>query len=248
MLKNNVIGAFLVLALWQLAATASIFNAVYFASPLETVLEGLKLLRQESFYKDVIFTLGRVLASVGLSILIGVPLGIALGYYASLYQLFNQPIDFFRSIPPIVFYPMLLISLGPGESSRIATATLAASVMIILVVSKELIQRERIRTDYFLALGTKRLLMFRDIVFYEALPGTMVALRAAISWAIVIIVVTEMLVGPKFGLGARVQSVQLSSNIPDLFFTTVIIGLMGVGLNHLIEWLEHKIIFWKKTG
>jgi len=246
--KNNVIGVFFVLALWQLAATLGIFNAVYFASPLETVLEGTKILRQGDFYKDIFFTLGRVLASVSLSTLIGVPLGIALGYYARLYQLFNQPIDFFRSIPPIVFYPMLLISLGPGESSRIATATLAASVMIVLVVSKELIHRERIRTDYFLALGTNRFLVLRDIVWHEALPGIMVALRAAVSWAIVIIVVTEMLVGPTFGLGARVQSVQLSSNIPDLFFTVVIIGLMGVGLNHLIEWLEHKIIFWKKTG
>src|SRR6266702_5066938 len=118
-LKNSVIGTFVVLALWQLAATMEVFSTVYFASPLETALEGAKMLSRSQIYNDLAFTLGRILVSFGLSILVGVPLGIALGYNARLYQLFNQPLDFFRSVPPIVFYPLLLVSLGPGESSRI---------------------------------------------------------------------------------------------------------------------------------
>jgi NitT/TauT family transport system permease protein len=240
-------GTFLVLALWQLAATVEVFSTVYFASPLETALEGVKMLSRGDIYNDLFSTLGRILVSLVLSVLIGIPLGIALGYNARLYQLFNQPLDFFRSVPPIVFYPLLLISLGPGESSRIATASLASSVMIVLIVSTGLAQQERLRTDYFSALGTRKVQLFKDIVWHEALPGIMTALRAAASWTVIIIIVTEMLVGPKSGLGARVQSVQIFSNIPDLFFTIIIIGLIGVGLNYLFEWLNRKVVFWK-TG
>ena len=244
-MKNNVIGVLLVLGLWQLAASMEVFSAVYFASPLETVREGVQMLGRGEIYNDLFFTLGRILASLGVSIAIGIPLGIALGYYAPLYQLLNQSLDFFRSVPPIVFYPLLLISLGPGESSRIATATLASSVMIVLIVSTGLIQQERLRTDYFTALGTKRAQLLKDIVWHEALPGIMTALRAAASWTVIIIIVTEMLVGPKFGLGSRVQSVQTFNNIPDLFFTIIIIGLIGVGLNYLFERLNRKVVFWK---
>jgi NitT/TauT family transport system permease protein len=240
-------GTFLVLALWQLAATVEVFSTVYFASPLETALEGVKMLSRGDIYNDLFSTLGRILVSLVLSVLIGIPLGIALGYNARLYQLFNQPLDFFRSVPPIVFYPLLLISLGPGESSRIATASLASSVMVVLIVSTGLIQQDRLRTDYFSALGTKKVQLFKDVVWHEALPGIMTALRAAASWTVIIIIVTEMLVGPKSGLGARVQSVQIFSNIPDLFFTIIIIGLIGVGLNYLFEWLNRKVVFWK-TG
>ena len=203
------------------------------------------MLGQSDIYKDLVFTLYRILMSLGLSIVIGVPVGIVLGYNPLLYQFLNQPIDFFRSVPPIVFYPILLISLGPGESSRIATAIAGSFVVIVLIVSKGLIQQERIRMEFFSALGTRKLQLFRDIVWYEALPGIMTALRAAASWSVIITIVTEMLVGPKFGLGARVQSVQLFSNIPDLFFTIIVIGLVGVGLNHLIEWLNRKVVFWK---
>jgi NitT/TauT family transport system permease protein len=244
-MKNNVIGISTVLALWQLAASMDVFSTVYFASPLETALEGVKMMSRGEIYNDIFYTLGRILVSLGISIAIGIPLGIALGYYAQLYQLFNQSLDFFRSVPPIVFYPLLLISLGPGESSRIATAILASSVMIVLIVSTGLIQQERLRTDYFKALGTKKVHLFKDIVWHEALPGIMTSLRAAASWTVIIIIVTEMLVGPRSGLGARVQSVQTFSNIPDLFFTIIIIGLIGVGLNYLFEWLNRKVVFWK---
>jgi NitT/TauT family transport system permease protein len=244
-MKNGVLGTLLIVALWQLAATTGIFSDIYFASPLETATEGAKLLSRGEIYKDLFFTLLRILASVVLSVAIGVPLGIALGYSARLYQLLNQPLDFFRSVPPIVFYPLLLVSLGPGESSRIATATLASSVMVVLIVSTGLIQQERLRAEYFLALGTSKPQLFKDIVWYEALPGIITALRAAASWTVIVIIVTEMLVGPKFGLGARVQSVQIFNNIPDLFFTIIVIGLIGVGLNYLFEWLNRKVVFWK---
>lgn len=246
-MKDRLIGVVVVVTLWQFAAAAHVFNAIYFASPLETVMEGVKMLSRGEIYKDLVFTLGRVLASLGLSALVGVPLGIALGYNTRLYQRFIQPIDFFRSVPPVVFYPLLLISVGSGESSRIATAALGSSVMVVLIVSKGLIQQERIRSDYFSALGTRKLQLFKDIVWHEALPGVMTALRAAASWSVIIIIVTEMLVSPKFGLGSRVQSVQIFANIPDLFFTIIIIGLIGVGLNYVIERLDSKIVFWK-TG
>jgi NitT/TauT family transport system permease protein len=244
-MKNNLLGVLMVLGLWQLAASVEVFSSVYFASPLETVREGVMMLSRGEIYDDILSTLGRILVSLGISIVIGIPLGIAIGYNARLYQLLNHSLDFFRSVPPIVFYPLLLISLGPGESSRIATAILASSVMIVLIVSTGLIQQERLRTDYFRALGTKKVQLFKDIVWHEALPGIMTALRAAASWTVIIIIVTEMLVGPKSGLGARVQSVQIFSNIPDLFFTIIIIGMIGVGLNHLFEWLNRKVVFWK---
>ena len=248
MLRNNLISTVAVLALWQLVAIANIFNGIYFASPLETALEGVKLLGQGDIYKDCFFTLGRVAISLGFSVLIGVPLGIMLGYSVKLRQLFSPPINFLCSIPPIVFYPLLLISLGAGETSRIATAILGSFVVIVLIVSKGLIQQQQIRVDYFSALGAKKFQLFKDIIWYEALPGIMIALRAAASWTVIIVIVTEMLVGPKFGLGARVQSVQLYSNIPDLFFTIILIGLIGIGLNYLIERLDRKIVFWKTDG
>jgi len=73
----------------------------------------------------------------------------------------------------------------------------------------------------------------------------MTACRAASSLALIVIVVTEMLMGGQNGLGARVQQVQITSNIPDLFCTIIIIGFVGVILNKMFNWLEKRLVFWK---
>ena len=59
------------------------------------------------------------------------------------------------------------------------------------------------------------------------------------------IVVTEMLVGGRHGLGARVQQVQITSNIPDLFVTIIVIGIIGIILNKLLIYLDKKFVSWK---
>lgn len=54
-----------------------------------------------------------------------------------------------------------------------------------------------------------------------------------------------MLVGVRSGLGARVQQVQITSNIPDLFTTIIIIGIIGILLNKLLIFFDKKLIYWK---
>jgi len=153
--------------------------------------------------------------------------------------------DFFRSIPPLVIYPLLLISIGPSDASRIGTAVFGSTTLFLLIIVQGLSQKDRLRVSFFRTRGASVLTLFKDIIFYEALPFIMTACRAASSLALIVIVVTEMLMGGQNGLGARVQQVQITSNIPDLFCTIIIIGFVGVILNKMFNWLEKRLVFWK---
>jgi NitT/TauT family transport system permease protein len=64
--------------------------------------------------------------------------------------------------------------------------------------------------------------------------------------SLIIVVVTEMLVGVKYGLGVRVQNVQITANVSDLF-ATIIIGLIGVLLNKIFIFFDRKFILWKSS-
>lgn len=78
-------------------------------------------------------------------------------------------------------------------------------------------------------------------------PHVMIALRTAVSLSIIIIVVTEMLVGAQYGLGTRAQNVQKTNNIPDLFVTIMTIGFIGVVLNKTLVWMDRKLVYWKSN-
>lgn len=243
--KQTTIGILGIIGLWQIIAWIGLFNPIYFASPYEVFIEMIKMFSTSSIYSDIFSTLNRVIISIIVSAIIGIPVGIALGYFSNIYKYFGEITDFLRSIPPIVIYPLLLIVLGPGDTSRIGVAIFGSIIVLILIISKGLFQQSSLRKQYFASLGASRKQIIKHVVWYEALPHIMLALRTAISLSIIIIIVTEMLVGSKFGLGTRVQNVQITSNIPDLFATIIIIGLIGVLFNKLLIWLDKKYVFWK---
>ena len=234
------------IAIWQVFSWLGIFNPIYFASPIE-VLSELGSMISGGVFPDMFASLWRVIISVLAAAAVGIPIGILFGYLSNLYKLFGGVVDFFRSIPPIVFYPLFLISLGVGDESRIAVAFLGALVVIILIISKGLMQESSLRRNYFRSLGAPRMNVLRDVVWFEALPHVFTALRTSTSLVVIIVIVTEMLVGSQFGLGVRVQNVQITSNIPDLFATIIIIGLIGVVLNKILIYLENKYVFWKSN-
>ena len=243
--KQTLIGIFGIVVFWQAISWFGIFNPIYFASPYEVIVEIFKMFSASSIYLDIVSTLNRIIISIVISAIIGIPAGIALGYFSKIYKYFGGITDFLRSIPPIVIYPLLLIVLGPGDSSRIGVAVFGSIVVLILIISKGLFQQSSLRKEYFSSLGASKKQIVKHVVWYEALPHIMLALRTAISLSIIIIIVTEMLVGSKFGLGTRVQNVQITSNIPDLFATIIIIGFIGVLFNKLLIWLDKRFVFWK---
>lgn len=245
MRHKNIVGVLGLVTIWQIITWLKLFNPIYFASPYEVSVEAIKMFLEGSISIDLLFTIYRIFISILISSIIGIPLGVAAGYFANFYKYVGEIVDFLRSIPPIVIYPLFLIILGPGDVSRISTAVFGSIVVLILIISKGLFQLSPLRRYYFTSLGANKIQLIKHIVWYEALPHVMVALRTAVSLSIIIIVVTEMLVGTQHGLGTRVQNVQITSNISDLFTTIIIIGLSGILLNKTIVWLDEKIVFWK---
>ena len=238
----GIIGA---VTVWQLVAWSGIFNPIYFAGPWGVAAEACRMFGRPAIYLDIMTTLMRIGVSIIISTIIGIPLGIILGSFAHLYLYLEKTVDFLRSIPPIVVYPLLLISLGPGDSSRIGVAVFGSTVALVLIVSKSLYQQSPLRRAYFSAMGANFMQVIKDVIWYEALPHIMVALKVTTSLSIIVIVVTEMLVGAEHGLGVRIQNVQITSNIPDLFVTIIVVGWLGIGLNKIIISLDRKFVFWK---
>lgn len=231
--------------IWQIISWIGFLNPIYFASPLEVFFEFKKILLEKFIYFDIFYTFYRVILTIIISMIIGIPLGILFGYFSKLYKYFSGIMDFLRSIPPIVVYPLLLISVGADDWSRIGVAVFGSVIVIILIISKGLSSEDLLMRKMFKRIGAGRFEIIKKVIWYESLPYIMLAFRTTISLSVIIIIVTEMLVGARYGLGVRVQNVQITSNIPDLFATIIIIGLLGVVLNKVAVLMDKKMVFWK---
>lgn len=242
---SPLLGFGVLLFLWWGFDFLGTTNPIYFASPFETVKEAVNMIQTHSFWLDVWTTVRRVLLSFFFSGIIGIPTGILLGANKKTYTASSSALDFLRSIPPVVIYPLLFIAMGTGDNSRVFTAVFGGVAVAIMLIAKGLSLEDQTIRQFYTAKKVNRKDIFCHIVWYQALPHIMVAMRTVASLSLIVIVVTEMLIGDVHGLGTRIQNVQITSNIPDLFVSIICVGIIGIVLNKGIAILERRLIFWK---
>jgi len=71
-------------------------------------------------------SLYRVVAGFLLGVATAVPLGLAIGYSTRVQAIFDPLIEFYRPLPPLAYYTLLVIWLGIENASKIALLYLAA--------------------------------------------------------------------------------------------------------------------------
>jgi NitT/TauT family transport system permease protein len=178
------------------------------------------------------------------ALVIGLPLGILLGASERTYRSSEFIIDFFRSIPATALFPLFLLVFGITDRSKIAAASFAALLIILFNTAYGVIHAKKSRILAARLMGASRWQVFTSIILWEALPQILVGLRTAVSWALAIIVVTEMFIGTYAGIGRRLIDFQITYNITAMYATLLLTGIIGYAVNALFLLIEKKFVRW----
>jgi len=76
------------------------------------------------------------------------------------------------------------------------------------------------------------------------LPQTVIGLRSAVSFSLVIIIVTEMFIGTDSGLGRKIIDSQITYEIPTMYATILLTGIIGYLFNLLFSVAEKRFLHW----
>lgn len=244
MKKLAFIGPIILLIIWTLVGSFKLIDVFFLPSPWTTLNELWNLLYQKTLFPDIYASLYRILVSFGLSVLIGIPLGIVLGSSEKLYRSVEFLIDFFRSTAPLALFPLFLIIFGIGDASKIAVAVFTATILIIFNVAYGIIHTKKTRKLAAQIMGATRMQIFKYITVWESLPQTFTGLRTSLSWIMAVVIATEMFVGSNAGLGHKIMDFQITYNLPGVYATILLTGLIGYILNLLFVTAEKKLLHW----
>lgn len=237
------VGPLALFALWHLVHTQGWVTPRLLPSPLRT-LESVWINFPEGMGTDFLRTLSRTMQAFGIAAVFGVPLGIVVGASERVYRSIEFLVDFFRSTPATAMFPLFMIIFGLGDFSKIAVAAFAAWLVILFNVAYGVMNARQTRMLAARVMGASRLRVFKDVMFYEGLPQTFVGLRTAVSMALVVIVVAEMFIGGDDGLGKRIIDSQITFDLPQLYGTILVSGVLGYGLNLFFLALESRFVHW----
>lgn len=223
-------------ALWHGLVIAS--KSDLFPTPVMVFRAIFELENNGLLHKYIIASLFRVTIGFGLAVVVGVPIGLVLGWFRLAYYAFNPMIQAFRPISPIAWIPIAILWFGVTDAAPIFLIFLA-SVFPIAVSSMAAVQN--IQLVYVRAarnFGVSRSELFRRIIFPASLPQIITGLRIALGVAWLVVVAAEM-IAVNSGLGYLIIDARNAGKRYDLVVAgMVMIGLIGLGLDLLIRRLE----------
>ena len=238
------IGPLILLSVWFLVTITKMVDPFFLPSPATVGKQLGILLSKASTYEHIVKTFYRMMAGYSIAVGIGVPLGIVLGYWEKVYDSVEFIIDFFRSFPATAMFPLFMLAFGLGDGSKIALVVFGCALLILVNTTYGVHGGSRTRKMVAETMKASETYIMAKVVLPEALPQIAAGLRLALSLSLIIIVVLEMFIGTKRGLGFLIYNAHMTYQIADMYAFIVLAGLIGYFINQGFVKLEDKVIHW----
>lgn len=243
----GILGIVAFLAIWELAARANLLNPVVVSSPSRIAMAFAGQAGSGQLFGDFLVSFNELLIGFGLSLVVGVAIGIAMGLNRTTEYALDPFVWFLYSTPLIALYPLIVVWFGFGFATVIAITFMLTVVPLavntlagVRSVDPSLIRAVR-------AFGGTR----TDIVFKAILPASiplvLAGVRIGLGRALIGVVLGEMF-SANAGLGFRMTSYGAHLKTADVFVPLTMFIIIGVVLTQLTTLLENRLQAWKDTG
>jgi len=179
------------------------------------------------------------------SLLLGLPLGYAMGRSRALERLFSPFIVALQAVPTIIIAPLLVIWFGYGLSSKTITVILISIFPVLVSTMVGVREVDRVYREVFQTMGASAWGVFSKLEFPGALPVVLGGLRLTVSLALIGAVVAEFVFGGA-GLGYLANSERLNFRYANAFAAVGVTVVLGIALYGLVAWLESYVLRYRR--
>ena len=207
-------GFILLNILWYIFSL--MMNSRILPSPIK-IYANLPNLLKDDFYLHINASLYRVGIGLLISFVIGISIGLIMGYSDKMNKLLNPLIYLTYPIPKMALLPIVMTLFGLGDGSKITMIVLITVFPIIVSVRDSVINVSKENYNMLLSLGAKRLDLFYHVTFPSILPEILTNIRLSIGTAFSILFFSEAY-GTNKGVGYFIQDAWSRINYIDLYY------------------------------
>ena len=194
---------------------------------------------------DAVPSLARMGAGYGIAVVVGISLGMVLGLVPLVARALGPPLEFVRAVPPPVLIPVAILVLGIGNSMKVFVIVAGCIWPILLNTIDGVRGVEPTMLEMSRSYGVSRAREWSRVLLPAALPQVFSGLRSALSIALILMVISEMVASTN-GIGFFVLDAQRTFAIPEMWSGIILLGLLGYTLNWLLMLAERQILRWHR--
>jgi len=230
---------------WEGALAWKLVSPAALAHPGEVVKAFPKVLSMSGNLPDVWSTISRSVMAFAISVPIGLVVGFLIFFGGQARPPAEFLLDFLRSIPATALVPLFLIIYGIGDTTKIAVGAFSSALVICLSVMAGLRGRSSTRLGVARTLGLTGMKRMVLLDLPEAAPQLFLGMRTGISLALILVVVSEMLIGSNRGLGKVIADMRYTDDTPRLYAAIIVAGAIGFLFNVIVAFAEQQLVHWR---
>lgn len=184
-----------------------------------------------------------VLKGFLMACIIGIPLGLLMGFFESAERFFRPVFEILRPIPTLAWVPIVLLIFGIGESGKVCIIFIGSMVSLTINTWTGIRGTKKVLLNVAQVGGATRAQMFFRVGVPSAIPMIFTGLRISLGIAFATLVAAEM-VAATIGLGYMMNQGRKLMITDLIFLGVVVIGVIGFLINCLMGILERNIAPW----
>ena len=240
-----------VLVAWELASTLGWISSDLLPTPGDVLRAGYSTqvdgYRGTSLFASIGVSMARVAVGFAAAAVVGIPLGLIMGRVAFLSAVLDPFVQFFRPLPPLGYYTLLILWFGIGDLAKVVLLFLSG-LPLIIVGCAAATSSVRVRDiEAAMSLGLSQRQIFRRVILPSALPEIITSLRLALGTTFGSLVAAEIIAASS-GLGFILYNAANYLLTDVVFMGIIVIGIIAVLLDRLALLLQRKLVPWQGKG
>ncbi|HET6452388.1 MAG TPA: ABC transporter permease [Spirochaetia bacterium] len=221
------------LALWQCLCLLRLWPAYVLPSPLDVAGSVVDGFGSGLFLRAILRSLGRILEGYGISVAVGVPLGLLLGRVKAVQDTLGTVALGLQALPSICWLPLALLWFGLSERAIIFVVIMGALMAVTLATADGVKNLPPIYVRAARTLGASGLFLYRRVMFPAALPAIVSGLKLGWSFAWRSLMAGELLF-VTVGLGQLLTMGRELNDMSRVIAVMLLIIALGLGVDRLV--------------
>lgn len=219
-----------VLAVWEGSVRLGLITFEFFPAPSSIAAGAIRLAREGILLADLLHTLMSIAAGWGIAMVIGVSIGLILGFSPIARKFGLASVEILRPMPGIAFAPLGLLLFGFSLQTELVVTVLPTIWPVMINTMGGVANIHPRLTDVGQTLRLSPTEIVRHLLLPAALPSIIVGARISLGLALVMAIVAEI-VGNPAGLGYGIVREQQAMNPESMFAYIAVVGILGIILN-----------------
>jgi NitT/TauT family transport system permease protein len=212
-------------------------------TPHAVLQQAIEVGSSSTFLVNIVKSVQRILTGFAIATALGVMLGLVIGKYQRVYELFMPAMEVLRPIPAIAWVPMSIM-LWPNNEASIVFITFIGAFFPILLNTIHGVQTiDRVLLNAGRCLGASEPQLFAYIILPGVMPSVFTGLTVGMGVAWVSLIAAEMISG-QFGVGYFTWEAYSLVNYPAIVLGMLTIGILGLACSGAIRFVGRLTMPW----